>query len=455
MDTAFVPEKARTKGLKAIAKKMPPQYGPPEMIHSFTRSLVLCFYGRRLLSIVFFFFLFALGIYYKNIGDVTAWPYYNWLWTYDFGFMRRALPGEILGHFVSPPIPYIAVARIAFVIGLILVTCLAILSAAVIRRHYDNLLLWGVVLGFLLAGFGIKAIAHDIGTFEQINFIITIFVMLILRQGRLNYWRCAAAGAVAAPLLLIHEASIFFCLPIIVTFMLVRLRRLELATAAISVALFLFFPGLAALALMLHPMPNVAPDVFIRAMQARGAYDELTMVHDFGALFHPGPMLGRTFLVAFSVKYAWIGIGYTVIFVAVFAAFHKALIEYFWLSGRRTFADALIFVTPIAIPAIGLLFPGDLLRFVALLPLGLFILYCFVALNTAPVQTAPLPENCTFSIAAMAMIWASSFIVFPAIGAFPNIPDGLKCILNYYPNKTVPIYRQLCLEQRILYYRTH
>ena len=411
--------------------------------------------------LLLFFLILGFGIYLKNIGDLYAWTYYGWLWNYDFGFMKRALPGALLDLFVTPPISIRTVSRIGLAIGVILVIQLSVLSAAVTAHYFRSFVVWTLVLGFMLAGFGLQNVGHMLGVFEHINLIIAIAVFVILRSGSLSAIRCFIAGIVAAVMILVHEAAVFFLFPVLVAFILHRTTRAaqKPTDAFTTILFFLAAPIVASVLVYLHPLPDLSQSEFIRIMRARGSHDELTMVHHFALMFDQRlpRYLREMFEMYRDNKLAWIGAAYTVVFMIVLGGLHRVLLVRFGVLGRMSSASwisRLLAFLPILVPAFGLLLPGDLLRFLSLVPVALFLFWCFVWLDDHLEITDFSPRHSTEICAAAALMWAWSFWVFPAYGFHPNLSDRLQCVLSFYPHRgPPPIHRSLCLEQRIEYYR--
>ena len=74
------------------------------------------------------------------------------------------------------------------------------------------------------------------------------------------------------------------------------------------------------------------------------------------------------FCVYLGVRFAWISLGYTALFLAVLFAFNRIVLVKLGAATPRCNISRAMMTLPVAGPAVGLLIAGDLLRFVALIP---------------------------------------------------------------------------------------
>jgi hypothetical protein len=385
-----------------------------------------------------------VGFYLRNVGEVNAWPYYHWLFSFaDVGSLRRTLAGSLLAIFAAPPISYQLVSQISLSIGLILVILLSILSAVLLDRYWTSAVIWALVFGFLFAGFGLMNFGYMIGFLEQVNFIIAIFAFLALEAKRLADARFFIAGCIAASTIFVHESALFYQLPALTLYAYVKGQWR-------GVSLFLLSPLAGTVLLITNFTPNLNADRFAATIAAKG---NLGIPLASGPITTPGFMLPQIWHAIWHLPHYWASYVFAIVFVSANAVFYCAILDCNKLVPTSGLGRGLVYL-PILGPVTCLLLVGDLLRFLALIPTNLFLLVAFLFLQRSRIELpiSPPPQR----LMPILLIVVTSYLFFPTIGAFPHIPDKLKCILNIGAiNGGIPAYRDLCLEQKIEYWAGH
>ncbi len=152
----------------------------------------------------------ALAVFaaWRQYDGISPWIRSCWLVDYEFGFLKRGLPGWVLG---PGPVSEQAVRNVSLLVLGLLVGALVAAAACLWSRSRDpGLHRW--LLLFLLAPFTIAQWAHDAGRFDQLNYLATgLAVTLLLAGGR---WTLLVLP-LASLQLCIHEIAIFLQLPTI------------------------------------------------------------------------------------------------------------------------------------------------------------------------------------------------------------------------------------------------
>lgn len=140
------------------------------------------------------------------------WVMTHWAFTYEFGFLKRALVGDIVARFFGPPTALlITVASVIFV---------AATSAALLRLFVEPALLERSAGGWLFAlaaathSATIPNLVYDLGRFDHIGLLIALGCLLAVARGT-----PAVRFAVVPPAcvlgLLVHEGFLFLFVPLI------------------------------------------------------------------------------------------------------------------------------------------------------------------------------------------------------------------------------------------------
>jgi hypothetical protein len=149
-----------------------------------------------------FVFVLALCIL-KGVRMPSRWSVTHYLFNYDFGFIKRALWGELLRRvFGSWTARYFFLAAIALAIFAAIVWLMARLSLRLSSSPER--------VPFLLVSFASPAVAllaHLSGYLEQLGYL-WLLLLLVVRRGW--SWQLATTLAAAAVLPLVHEASVLW-----------------------------------------------------------------------------------------------------------------------------------------------------------------------------------------------------------------------------------------------------
>lgn len=177
-------------------------------------------------------FLIRLFIAFGYMSEpyFEGWSFSEFLITYQGGFVRRGIPGEILFHLSS----WSGIGLAWWVVGLCLLAFLFVIGFF-FRKFIERKLLWWLILTPFLCGY-----VEDIIRKDFICYAFLIAIMYLTSRFPLNSARVTVATVIGVLGLLIHEAFIFFGLPIVA---LVTLRewksKFNWVPSAIFITVFL------------------------------------------------------------------------------------------------------------------------------------------------------------------------------------------------------------------------
>jgi hypothetical protein len=159
----------------------------------------------------------------------SDWIITHWLFNYDIEFVRRGLMGAAL-RLPSNPTP-ITVAVVSII--LLLVTSLMLCAFV-----YDSWKPSPAAVPFAIATTtfpgALTEFAFDIGRFDQLNiclFVLSTWFAVKVDQSMKGYAVLAASTVLGA---LIHEAYLFTHLPVVVSLLLYRERRVSSGIVVVS-----------------------------------------------------------------------------------------------------------------------------------------------------------------------------------------------------------------------------
>jgi hypothetical protein len=136
----------------------------------------------------------------------------HWTFTYEHGFIKRGLVGEIVGRIVGPPSTAL-LAGLSFAFTVVVAALLFRLFLEPARREAR----FGTWLFALIAGTHSGTISNlvlDAGRFDQIGLLILLGCLAVIRRGTPTMrWVLVPAACVVG--LLVHEAFLFLSLPLI------------------------------------------------------------------------------------------------------------------------------------------------------------------------------------------------------------------------------------------------
>lgn len=219
---------------------------------------------RWVLALNFFVVLGLLA--YKIIGSTPVNQYSHRLVTYEFGFIRRALVGEIYG-WLFERVPIWAVS----LDGVLALVVAAAVGAVLFRKSFNTLprLERAALAAFLVGSpFLFKNFVQTLGYFDVYGATVVMVVML----APYGVWTVIAATAAGALLLLVHHIHATLFLPTLFAVLLVKayarnrmLRVADLALLGTAVALLVAL----FLAILVFGTPQVGADAFMAHLRAR------------------------------------------------------------------------------------------------------------------------------------------------------------------------------------------
>lgn len=220
--------------------------------------------------------------------DALVWNMTHYHVSYqEFGFLRRGLMGSLMAP-VFAPLPDGGTAEYAVMLGIDLALCLALaVLAARLFLPSDNAAPGQRVFAaaILIAPVGMMQLGYDAARLDHVNFILTALALHQVLAGRA--WVAALLMVVA---LLVHEAVLFFGLPVVLALALRRAPRdaavIALPALAAVLALLRWGGTEADLATAMPPEVALAASVWTRDMlePARGFPPQHYLIAGYMAL---------------------------------------------------------------------------------------------------------------------------------------------------------------------------
>lgn len=165
--------------------------------------------------------------------DIATSGFADFLYNYGGGFIRRGLSGEIL--FVVND--YLHIPPVVFC-NTVSVLCCAVLAYFIVRHFNREGLSWYVLLGGFALG-SISVYGIDFMRRDYMELALMLAILTLHRKMRFTPW-LIAGNAIAIFALLLHEATFFFMIPILVLITNLRTRNILKASAAWLPAIAVF-----------------------------------------------------------------------------------------------------------------------------------------------------------------------------------------------------------------------
>lgn len=195
--------------------------------------LKVSLYLLVLLAIIIFFR--ACEFNFKLV--LHNYLYTSWLFNYDYGFMRRALPGELISFF-NLDYGYRSIRSVAFII---LITLFYLFSYLTIKslKHLNiqkNKALY--IASFMFLPFLTTQWILELGRFDQIIQIMQLLCIICIIKTNKYHPSFFLTSLTIVLSALIHEASLIIFIPTIILIFYLKFEN-KLATIALSSFLFL------------------------------------------------------------------------------------------------------------------------------------------------------------------------------------------------------------------------
>jgi hypothetical protein len=175
-------------------------------------------------------YIVTLGIlgfqFVNNVREVDTFKTVHWIWDYELGFVKRALPGAIaewlLGQGANGQGIILHISS-----AIVLTVFLAYAAfAAVVVYARPRLRVVAIALSGALLQPALPNFAFDLGRFDAINFLLLLLACLaIISGGRLL--AVAAVATCGSTAMLVHEAFLIMHLPLLLAVLVTRLATVE------------------------------------------------------------------------------------------------------------------------------------------------------------------------------------------------------------------------------------
>ncbi len=165
--------------------------------------------------------------------ELVNWSFTHWAFSYEHGFVKRGLAGEVLTWFVAPAEVFGAMYWVALVSSVAVAVALAfVFWSPFIRTGESGALLLAVVATTHFAT--LQHHFYDVGRFDQLGLLLMLGCLAAVNRCRLAT-TAAIVAALAALGLVVHEAFLFIFLPVIAAYWIARQSRLPRSTLAFAV----------------------------------------------------------------------------------------------------------------------------------------------------------------------------------------------------------------------------
>ncbi|RPE30055.1 Sel1 repeat-containing protein [Acinetobacter sp. BIGb0102] len=191
-----------------------------------------------LLAIIIFFRAAEFSFKLK----IDDYLYTSWLFNYDYGFMRRALPGELLSFF-NLDYDYRSIRAIAAIILLILFYLFSYLAIKSLDHlHiYRNKALY--IASFMFLPFLTTQWILELGRFDQIIQILQILCVITIIKTKKYYLPFLLVSLTIILSALIHEASLIIFIPTTILIFYLKFEN-KITTSLLVLFFFLALIGM-------------------------------------------------------------------------------------------------------------------------------------------------------------------------------------------------------------------
>ncbi len=245
-------------------------------------------------SIVLLYWLTQIRVQIKffNNPDINGYGYSEMLINYEGGFVRRGLFGQILYYINEltgiPPIP------------LIQAICLSVMAIVIlyfVNRFYRLKLNWWILAFPLLLGGVTECVRKD-----WMQYALLIWIFWLIHDINPPKWKLVCAVILCIAGLFLHEAFIFWGIPVVMLSLLVRkqTRRYGIIGSVSVIAVFLLLSAF-------KGSQQQATDIIYSWKHIQGCESIIYEYYNgIGALsWDAGQTMARHLYYNFSNGYAW------------------------------------------------------------------------------------------------------------------------------------------------------
>ncbi len=182
----------------------------------------------------------------EDLGAQHLYAVSHWVLSYDHGFVRRGLVGEILRMW-APMVTIENVVHASLVVYYSFITLLVVALIALVRHRDEGGRLFRLVLLFLVNPATVSLVARDLGLFDIFLTIATFLAMTLLTINR-QIWLIPVFLTVA---MFIHEGFLILYAPTVLASMLFLyvygerkksiLATFVVSTLAVTVSFFILY----------------------------------------------------------------------------------------------------------------------------------------------------------------------------------------------------------------------
>lgn len=173
------------------------------------RTLEMPRMGERVVNLFVFLVLIPI-LYFRAEGGVGNWKYTHYLFNYEDEFMKRGFVGEVL-RILFDSTTYEVVTSVAYTFLIILV---ALLFFAYVRSYMlkgeKGALIFAIVA--VTSPATIQHFIYDVGRLDIYMVLLTVLCLFAV-QATYGFATFIIVSLLLAISILVHEASLFICLP--------------------------------------------------------------------------------------------------------------------------------------------------------------------------------------------------------------------------------------------------
>jgi len=169
-----------------------------------------------------------------NVNQVYSFKAAHWVWDYSLGFIKRGLVGEIMEIAFGSFAKKYSTIEIASTIVCLAAYLSYILFSAHVARMRPYLITVGVAITGAILTPALPSFAHDLGRFDQMNFIIFVIVCFIIVNASLAV-SCFALAILPSIAILVHEAFLVLQFPTLIGIAFLRFYGVEAMPARVVI----------------------------------------------------------------------------------------------------------------------------------------------------------------------------------------------------------------------------
>lgn len=292
-----------------------------------------------------------------------SYLYTQWTFSYDYGFIKRALPGEIFQYLNVDP-NYKNVRIVSIILFLVLFSLFSKLVYDFLKKvGFDNKYIVIYSLCILSLSYTTTQWIREISRFDHIGQILFIFLVILLSKNINRYYILFIILCVLPLMALTHEAMIIFFTPAIIYIHYVQYNKLKDTLIIAFEAVFLLL-----IIILYGKMTQSQATLIIETFYN---YKNFQPYAVSTSLLSLKENIDSNFITFFETK-AYVRIFFSILFLSPVFLFVRAC------TNRKIFVAILFFsAAPLSLSIIAF----DYIRWVALFTFNVSVIFLFLTIT--------------------------------------------------------------------------